>query len=180
MAAAERQAATEEKPSDPVGTAAREALDQANGDLVAATAIMEAAVHRSPRLRKDLTEPLIRDACYDAVRMVMRKQRHSVWNAPTSKPVDLKAQAEHRQRVVHLASGTLLMFPLPGGVLLRDADRDQVMEAAEFYGRQSRDMRVKERWLRLVAAKVPEGRRVGVALTSAELETMQAEASRHA
>ena len=164
---------------DIVAQAAARALDDANGDLQDATERMRTAVEGSDELREAITRPLLREACYNAVREQMRGERRSIWAdarlTPKPAPVDTKRQAS---RVVQLAQGTLLMFPLPGGVRLKDATGRQIAEAADFYARQARDMDTKARWLRLVAQSVPDSAVAGDVMTDARLAELREEADR--
>ncbi|MBI5940668.1 MAG: hypothetical protein HY859_09600 [Caulobacterales bacterium] len=167
---------------DPVADAARSAMDAAKGDLTTAAASMETAVRKDPKLRDALTEPLIAGACMEAVRRIMHERRRSIWSAP-SEPIALGRgadKASQADRVAHLASGTLLMFPLPGGVKLSEATRDDVVRAAGFYDAQAKDMGVKARWLSLIAQSIPAGKTVGEVLTAKRLKELQAEAQRDA
>jgi hypothetical protein len=128
---------------DFVAEAARAALTEANGDVREATRKMEAAVRGNRRLRDDLTDPLIASACYTAVTAQCRVERRRVWSPPAEKLVASRVTGAHR--VVQLATGTLLMFPLPGGKKLGEATREEIGEAATFYETQAGDMAIKAR-----------------------------------
>lgn len=166
---------------DLVAEAARRALAEAAGDVRTASRRLEAAVRTDRQLRDELTEPLLVGACYDACRMACRGQRKRSWAPPapaaaTPRATDLSQSAS---RVVHLASGTLTMFPLPGGRPLGEATRDEISAAAGFYETQAGDMATKARWLRLVAQSVPGERKAGEVLTERRLRELQ-EAARDA
>ncbi|HEX2554249.1 MAG TPA: hypothetical protein VHL98_11135 [Microvirga sp.] len=164
-------AAAEKREKDPVAEAARLAWQDSEGNVKVATAMLEEAVRRSRSLRDALTEPFIAQACYDAIRGQVRTERKTVWSPPPAKRVaDAAAGAE---RVVQLASGTLLMFPLPGGKRLGEATREDITEAAEFYSRQAGDMAVKARWLQLIGQSVPPNRKVQEILTDERLRELQ-------
>lgn len=156
---------------DLVAEAARKALADANGDVREATRAMEAAVRGNRRLRDDLTDPLIANACYSAVTAQCRVERRKVWSPPAEKLVASRVTGAHR--VVQLATGTLLMFPLPGGKKLGEATRDEISEAAEFFGKQASDMDHKARWLRLVAQSVPGDKTAADVLTDRRLRELQ-------
>ncbi len=173
--------AAEQKNPDPVAEAAARALDDARGDLHDAAARLETAVRHSDSLRSALTEPLIRAACADAVRAQMRKHRASVWSPPSSKSAKSgpAAAASDRGRVIALSRGTLMSFPLPGGVVLADAKAEHVAKAADFYEAQAGDMAHKARWLRLVGQHLQGKRRVSSCLSERRLRELQ-EAASHA
>lgn len=167
-------AATRKAEVDIVAEAARRALDDANGDTVRAARMLETAVRAQSPLREALTEHLIGSACWAAIQTQTRVQRRAIWIAPRTEGTPRATSVD--DRVVHLASGTLLMFPLPGGKRLADAKREEIAAAAEFYGRQASDMGAKARWLRLIAQSLPDGKVVGEVLTDERLRELQDEA----
>lgn len=169
--------------ADPVAEAARKALKTAKGDVQVAVAALEGNVRRNAVLREALTDPLIHEACYDAVRQQIRKTRHAVWTPPnvaTGSRASKQAIAEQSARVIHLATGTMLMFPLPGGKPLKDATRAEIMAASGFYERQGKDMAEKATWLRLVAQCITGKKTAGAVLTDKRLRELQVEARKHA
>lgn len=159
---------------DLVAEAAKTALDQAKGDVREATKILEDSVRNHRQLRDALTDPLIANACYGAVRAVCHVERRKVWSPPVQRFV--KTQVTGAHRVVQLAAGTLLMFPLPGGKKLGDATRDEITTAASFYESQSGDMAQKARWLQLVAQSIPANKKAGEVLNEKRLRELQKEA----
>ena len=156
---------------DLVAEAAKAALSAANGDVREATRAMENAVRSNRKLRDELTDPLLSNACYTAVSAQCRVERRKVWTPPAEKLVANRTTGSHR--VVQLAAGTLLMFPLPGGKKLGEATREEIAEAAQFYDAQATDMSVKARWLRLVAQSVPGNKTAGDVLTDKRLRELQ-------
>lgn len=146
---------------------AAECLGQAGGDVRSATELMVTRVASDWRLWEALTEDLISGACYDAIRKVCQQERRKVWLAPNYDA------AQQGGRVVHLASGNLLMFPLPGGMYLRDAQRGDVENAAVFYDTQARNMASKAAWLGMIAERLDAHRTVGDVLSEDELRAMQ-------
>lgn len=176
MAAPEKKSV---KAEDLVAEAARRALDDAEGDVKAATAMLELAVAEPGPLRDALLEPLIAQACSAAIGREIAWRRRGIWtgqksrHAGKSTPQEIQRQTS---RVVSLAAGTLLMFPLPGGKALGQATRTEIAAAAEFYGRQAADMGSKSRWLQLIAQSVPDGKTVSDVLSDKRLRELQREA----
>jgi hypothetical protein len=171
-------AAKKAKP-DIVAEAAKRALDDANGEVQKATKQLETWVAQDTALRDALVAPLVAGACYDAIRAQVRTARNTVWTPPrtaSGPKATPEAKAGQSDRVTKLAAGNLLMFPLPGGKPLRDATRKEIGEAADFYEKQSGDMAVKARWLRLVAQSIPGRKSAGEALTDERLRELHAEA----
>ena len=165
------------EPKDPVADAAKSALEAANGDVKAATAVLEKQVRGDRALRDTLTDPLISNACYDAIRRQCHVERRQVWAPPAEKLVATGVTGAHR--VVKLAAGNLLTFPLPGGKKLGEATRDDVAEAASFYKSQSEDMGHKARWLQLIGQSIPADKTVADVLTDKRLRELQSEARNH-
>jgi hypothetical protein len=177
MAAARRKQEADDMAAL-IAEAARRAVKEGGGDPRSATDILEAAVRKDQRLRDAIMAPLVRQACYSVVSAEIRRERSTVWNSTPKERVERIGRSQ-TQRVIQLAAGTLLMFPLPGGVKLGEATRVQIAEAATFYGRQASDMSDKARWLRLVAERVPEGKTAGQVFTDQALRDLQAEACAH-
>jgi len=151
------------------------ALANAGGDVSAATtALVTRAMTDSAFLREHF-DYAIRAACYSAVASCVRQQRRAVWSTiqPTTE--------ERRAQIAALAAGvmrTLHDFPLPGGKRLGDATREEVVAAAEFFGRQARDMAWKSRWLAHVAQALPPGRKVSEVISAERLEELRQEVQR--
>lgn len=160
--------------NDPVLEAAKIALDGASGDVQKATKAFEKTIRGDRALRDALLEPLIASACYDAIRKVSITERRSVWKPGGEKIV--KGKTHGSARVIQLAAGNLLMFPLPGGKKLGDANRKEISAAASFYLGQSNDMGHKARWLQLIAQSVPANQKVSDVLTDKRLRELQREA----
>jgi hypothetical protein len=163
-------------PGPSVADVARESLEDAGGDVIRATDAMVAVVQKDQRLFRDLMSPLVKSACYAAVRSQCRAQRRTIWHA--AQP---SADSE-RAKVVALAGGiaaTYYDFPLPGGVRLGDAMREEVKDAAGFFAKQSEDMGHKARWLQMIARATPADKRVRDALTLKKIESMKQKAESH-
>lgn len=170
-------------PEELILAAAKAALEDASGDLNIATEMMVAAAGKSSALRNALLEPYLETACREAVRRQIQSIRREVWTASKGKRAGSSApsavvEQQQRARVVQLAAGTLMMFPLPGGKRLGEATREEVAAAAEFYAKQSADMGAKANWLRLIGQSLPEGKKVAEILTDRRLQELQAEAAK--
>jgi hypothetical protein len=148
--------------------AARE-LAANTGDVAGAAKAMETKARANPALWMALTDSLLPQACYDAIRAQCRKERRTIWTAPNYTP------GGNGGRVVKHALG-LLDFPLPGGKRLRDATADEVRAAAQFYHAQAATMARQGRWLDLVAAQVAPNCTVGQVLDETKLGQLQSQA----
>lgn len=154
---------------------ARDFLVAAKGDVALATKRMaQKALDDHAYLRRFLTET-VRAGCAEAIAKAQREQRGRLWNATAPNPERARAQ------VIALAAGTirsLMDFPLPGGLRLGDAGRDDVQVAAVFYGKQAKDMAGKSRWLHLIAQSLPPQKKVAEVLSLKRLEELREEVSR--
>lgn len=159
-------------PEITVTSAARDALDSADGDVRNATDLMAAQVRDTPALRDALTEPLINVACYEQIRMLCRKERRHIWLTPN---YDAGGNGD---RVQDMSDRLLLdmRLPVPGMPMLKDASRDEISAAIHFYTEQASDMAHKARWLSLVLQSLRGKKTVGQILNETRLRAMQAEA----
>lgn len=127
---------------------AAEAMDKAGGDIQEATSIMERWVFGNKRLFDELMTPLVREACYNALRKTVQEERRNVWTAPNY------TKAGNGDRLVSTAM-TLLDFRLPHNLkVLREAGKDDLIAGADWYEKQAGNMQHKARWLRAIAEKV--------------------------
>jgi hypothetical protein len=160
------------KPEITVQDIARAAFKAAKGDVKRAASIMEHKVRSDATLLAQLSEEFIRIVCVQTTGVVLRQTRKTAWLPPNYDP------GGKGSRIAALAKGNeemLMAFPLPGGKPLGDADSGEVLEAAEFYGKQARDMGHKARWLSLIASRVPEGKTVKESLSEKKLRQLQRE-----
>lgn len=140
-----------------IGEYARMALQKTQHNASAATKLLESWAQNDPNLKDALITPLIRGACYDAIRAVFRVDRKRIW---TTVDHSTDSPGSSSRRVEHLASSNLMMFPLPGGKRLKDATREDLLFASDFYTKQGRDMLTKARWLTLVSQHMTGKKRV--------------------
>lgn len=163
-----------EAERDYVAEAALAALEANAGDQVKAARALEEKVRKDSALRKHLLEPLITYACHQAVGIQIRQHRGRVWNGPRAVP---KGAGDRAGRLEALAVEMLSSFPLPGGLPLAEATREDLAAAADFYAKQATDMAHKGRWLQLIGQSVPDGKRVRDVLTEDRLRELKKEAA---
>jgi hypothetical protein len=145
---------------------ARKALDAANGDVVKAVTILERKARSEPLIANALVMPLLKTACYDAIRAVCRHDRRKVWTSPNY------SAGGNGERVHQLAS-SLMDFPLPGGKKLAQATRDDLQEAGKFYGMQADNMAHKARWLLAIADRLEGRKMVKSCLSESDLVSLK-------
>ncbi len=149
-----------------VSKIAQRCLAEAGNDICAAQKLMERLVSKTPPLFHDLMQPLVAGACYDALRATVRAERGKIWTAPNY------TKAGNGERLEATAL-TLLDFVLPTTMRpIRDANKADLLEASDWYGKQAENMRHKSAWLAMIAAKV--GRKtVGQKFSATELQELQ-------
>jgi hypothetical protein len=121
--------------SEPTPTMiARASLAEAEGDVLRATDIMVERVMNDVRLYKILMDPLVKTACYDAIKTQCGRQSRRIWEP--FRPSDA-----FRERVKALAQVIASDFGLPGSKKLNDTMRSEV--AAEIE-KQADDTTVRQ------------------------------------
>lgn len=153
---------------------ASEAYDSADGNVSKAVEAMEDAAFARGEIADRLLMALVRAGCRRAVSEVHVGGRSKIWNAPAHVAKD--ADESDKGRVVALAAGNLMLFPLPGGKRLGDAKRSDVAFAADVFEVQADDMKIKARWLRLIAGSLRNHDTVAETLTEEELNAFRTEA----
>lgn len=145
-------------------------LEECGGDVVAATDKMERRVRAERDLFHELMAPLVRNACYDALRKAIQNERQAIWTAPNY------TKGGNGDRLVS-ASLTLLDFRLPHNLLpLREAGKQDVIAGADWYEKQAGDMNHKARWLRAIAERVGNAK-VAKKFTAEQLQALQEQVS---
>lgn len=146
---------------------AQEAMDQCGGDVLVATELLEGMANNDADVWHALTADRLKTACYDACRGICRGERRVIWNSPG---YDAGGKGER----IKQHSATLMDWPLPGGKKLRDANKDDLLEAAGFYSAQASKMQAVSMWLERVADKV-KSKTVGQTLTDDQLRSLRDE-----
>lgn len=144
---------------------ASDALNSSGGDVEQATALLESRAKNDSTIWMALTGPLLSQACYDAVRKICREQRREIW---FSENYDKGGNGD---RVAIHAKG-LLDWPLPGGKRLRDAGKEDLDKAADFYHRQASQMMRVAYFLERISEKVGK-KTVGDKFTEEKLREIQ-------
>jgi hypothetical protein len=128
---------------------AREAWQQADGDVDAAVDTVMSKLKADPALMRSALDPMLQWACRSAVETIMRASRHQyrqAASAPSQNVIDgLRSRAE---RVVL----NLMDFPLRGGKKLGDATGSELIEEAVDRESRASTMIRDARWFRLIAA----------------------------
>lgn len=166
-----RKEAIDEKPKT-LWVYAVEAFEKAKGDETKAEAQVTKIIEGDQRLFNELMRSDMPAKVHALMRQVRMAHRRTVWNAPKF------VKEDSGDRVIDLARGNRMAFPLPGGGWLGDAKSDEILLGAAYYRTLSNDTRTKARWLEIVAEKVPDGKVVRDVLTEDDLTELQEEAQR--
>lgn len=144
---------------------ARKAMDECGDDIQAATEKLEAMARSNTKVWKGLTDHLLRAACFEACKAICRQDRRMIWTAPN---YDAGGSGER----VRAHGKTLMDMPLPGGKPLRDATREDLIAASEFYRKQSETMGAISDFYHSVSLRV-KTKTVGETLSEAQLEQIR-------
>jgi len=159
------------QPIVTVANVAAKALKSAKGDVLRATEIMVKRVRGNRKLYIAVLDPLLREACYAAVRGQQRAQRGgAIYHMPQP------TSAETKSRVSALAVGTrniYLNWPLPGGKRLGCANKEEVGAASDFYTKQALNMGSTGYWLELIRQRLPENTAVEEVFSNDELAELK-------
>lgn len=150
---------------------ARESLARNAGRVVDAASDLAAIAKDTPSVLYALALAAIREVAPSGANE-RRIKRNRIWQAMAPELTG------HRVHALARGNAAMLMdFPLMDGTPLRNASKDAVRTNAEAYYEQADDMRWKSRWLALVAAKLPDGKKtVGQVLSEESLNKLRAEA----
>lgn len=118
------------------------------------------------QVRDAVLMPLLRQGCYEVVRGLVRETRSQVY---LTRGYDPGGKSER----IHNLAQSLMAWPLPGGKPLGEATIDDLIPAAEFYGRQAEQMRAMRDWLGRIAERLGPRQKVKNALTEAELDALR-------
>lgn len=149
------------------------ALDNAQGLVQQAADEVYDKVTNNDVLYRQLMDPLVKQACYDAVRGYQHNERSAIFAA--SPQPQTRSPEEQRAAVEALAEGTrksLLNLPLPSGKRLGDATKAEVLEAARFYTNQGTSMLQRALFFNKIADKLNRNQIVRNVLDESELDTM--------
>jgi hypothetical protein len=164
-------------PQLPVGRQGLEELvascvRDAFGDAATAAQLLQERVQGNRRAFKELTQPLLANACLQAVSARIRANRppEDDWN------VDEYEEPDTSGRLFALAK-SLLDFRLPSGIILRDAFVQDVKEGAGALREKANRAAKRAAWLEAVASRMPRYKTVGDIYSDATLAQLLDEAS---
>lgn len=139
----------------------QEAMQRHDDDCAAAQDDVFSRLSRDTELLRGIIRDEMAALVAMRARSVLGNRRAAVISAS-------QKAANDKQGAMALVRGiaaSLLDIPLANGRALRDATRDEIVEAAERYEKQSETMAHRARWLRLIAQSVPPGKTCGAIIT---------------
>lgn len=152
---------------------ATEALENAAWDWSAAVD----ELHRT--IGKARCREIVAWALHELVRRAVAERRAGYY-ATSMVPTETKEKGKQTlesHAVVMSRLSCWLEYPMPGGGVLGDSTHDQVTAAADHNEALARTNGRKSRWLRLIAARVPFGRKVREVLTDEQIAALDSEAA---
>ena len=134
------------------------------GDAATAAQLLQDRIQSNRRALKELTQPLLADACFKAVSARIKANRppEDDWNTDPDDTLDTSGR-------LHTLAQPILDSRLPSGKLIRDAFAPDLREAADTYSGRAEVLQHRARWMRAIAAQLPRGMTVEMALDEAEL-----------
>jgi hypothetical protein len=148
-------------PELSVSNLAEQALEACGGEVAKAAKYLENQARQNTSIWIEVTKHLISKGCYDAIRQQCHAERRKIWYSPNY------SSGGNGDRVVTHAN-SLMDWPLPGGMKLRYATKEDLWKAASFYQKQADQMATVATWLTNIMNKV--GRKtVGESLTEKQL-----------
>jgi hypothetical protein len=146
---------------------AKQAWSEHEGDIDAAIKTVLDALNGDARLRAEVTTPLLNMAVRQEIQNAMRLTRKEFW--PETKP-----RVDTYGALLRTVERELMDYPLPNGMLLRVAKREDVSSAAGQLIEVGKTSLRRGRWLSYVAAELKDGRAtVEQQLTNADLRRLQ-------
>jgi hypothetical protein len=131
---------------------------------------MRLRIDEDSELRDAILAPLIDGAIWDLIRAAAHRTR-SAW-VQTDEAIAGATNAAIRLRA---AAASLYEWPLPGGMQLGKASREQVAEGAALYEQNASRNAARAKWLRAIEKKVKPGKSVAQSLSVAQLAKMRKE-----
>lgn len=159
---------------NPVMQAAREVLEEANGEWVEAAKIFRARLDNDQKLRAILLEPLLDKAIWAAIRGVDATYRKQLDH---NLSLNNERTTEGLQAIASDNYESYYDYPLTGGVKLGDANRDEIKDAMLLHRLYKTSNAIKETWFALILKKMKKPLDIVRDVMSAEdLATMKKKA----
>lgn len=157
----------ESTPGERINTLAHECLKQADGRCEGARRIFVQKLQRDRALYRSVVATLIDQAAHEAIELAMRRSRLAIIDAATPGP-----QARGDLGLVVTAVRSMMDYPLRGGLPMRKATREDVVEQSELHRGNVLSNLAKQLWLERIAKEMPEGSTVGDVLREEQLVSM--------
>lgn len=122
------------------------------GDAATAAQLLQDRIQGNRKAFKELTQPLLADACFKAVSARIRANRppEDDWSTDPDDTLDTSGR-------LHALAQPILDSKLPNGKLIRDAFASDLREAADTYSGRAEVLQHRARWMRAIAAQLPRG-----------------------
>jgi len=149
---------------------ARECLKKASGAQQAAIRMMVERAGSDAALFRAIAWPLVEGGVAKIIGDLCRSERQTNWQGgPAFAP-------NEAARIKRIGASNLMMFRLPGSYIpMKDAKREDLAKAIELCSTTAKDLLFKTRWFQAIRDALPDGKRVGEALTETRLGELQME-----
>lgn len=155
--------------NDPIRQRARQFLEESAGDINNAKQL---ARQRVDTLIAEFGRDLIVRAIDAELDSEWRAGRQDLWKRP--RVLSTGEMAEPSERLRNGIAQSLMNYPMPGGRLLRELTKADVLEASANMIAQGKETVLRGEWLQLVARELRSSSdRVGDVLTEADLKRLQ-------
>ena len=133
---------------------AKECLEEAKGDWNLAHDIGMERFKKHPKLLLELLAAHISEIFWLYIRRIAKQQRMLGPMSSSSSP----STSKDGQRLMGMRN--LLAFPLTGGKRVGDATRPELIEQGKLYKMMASSNAQRDRWFSLVAAALPDDRKL--------------------
>lgn len=155
--------------------AARECIDEANGDRAEAAKTLRHRIDVDGDLRREMIEPMLDKACWNQIRAVAHKERRPYWSESAASVNEDKAAGVRSVAVQHARQW--LDYPLSCGKRLADATNADVIAEAEMHDMNARTNAIRAAFYRKIATAMQDAEKVSDVLTNNQLDQFASEVS---
>ena len=152
---------------------AEKQLLAAEGDRQKALPLVVEALKGEPKERKRIIDKALESASWDALGRVARSLRKQYFKTPIQ-PQEPEGQLEEFQRIAY---HNWYSCPLPNGMLLGNATKDDLIAARGMWTQQADSNRQRSEWAGRLAERLTGKKTVRASLTEEQLEALAGEVS---
>ncbi|GJD58690.1 hypothetical protein [Methylobacterium dankookense] len=152
----------------------KECQEQHEGDAGAAAEALYEAIRARPDLYQALADEMVWDHCSQLIHSRIGSARQSAWAKAVQAPSGVAQQGEGVRVLAGAMAGLMDNFPLPSGLLIGNATRDDLLSAADMWLKRAGTMQARAEFVRRVAERVTGEKRVRDVLKESDLIAIKA------